>query len=148
MKPRAAAKELRRGRGATNRGDNMVDYLKGLVAFDFYKAAQGQTARKCTMAGIAIVFLLGAVAFHSSYNNIYGAIAIAVLGFWIAFRTVHFPVFADFLISVEGEMAKVTWPTKRELFANTKVVLLFMALFTVLIFAYDLIFRLLFNLLP
>ena len=70
---------------------------------------------------------------------------ITLVGAWISFRTINYPTFADFLVSVEAEMVKVSWPTKPELFANTKVVLVFMVLFTVLIFAYDVIFSLIFK---
>ena len=68
------------------------------------------------------------------------AAIIAALGLWIAFRTVNYPTFADFLVSVEAEMSKVSWPTWKELYVNSKVVLLFMALFTILIFIFDIIF--------
>lgn len=71
---------------------------------------------------------------------------VAVLGVWVSFRVINIPTFADFLVSVEAEMSKVSWPAKRDLFANTKVVLMFMALFTALIFVYDLIFKTVFSL--
>lgn len=71
---------------------------------------------------------------------------VAVLGVWVSFRVINFPTFADFLVSVEAEMSKVSWPSKRDLFANTKVVLIFMALFTALIFVYDSIFKTVFSL--
>lgn len=70
---------------------------------------------------------------------------VAVLGVWASFRVINFPPFADFLVSVEAEMSKVSWPSKRDLFANTKLVLIFMALFTVLIYVYDLIFKTIFS---
>ena len=31
-------------------------------------------------------------------------------GWWISYRIVNFPAFADFLIAVEAEMNKVSWP--------------------------------------
>lgn len=71
---------------------------------------------------------------------------VAVLGVWVSFRVINFPTFADFLVSVEAEMSKVSWPSKRDLFANTKVVLIFMALFTALIYVYDLFFKSVFSL--
>ena len=49
--------------------------------------------------------------------------------------------FVDFLISVDAEMSKVSWPTWPETLLNTKVLLVFMALFTILLFVYDLIFH-------
>ena len=74
-----------------------------------------------------------------------GAI-VAVLGIWASFRAINYPTFADFLVSVEAEMSKVSWPSKQELYLNTRVVLIFMALFTILIFLYDVIFRFIFGL--
>ena len=46
-----------------------------------------------------------------------------ILGTWIAYRMVNYPVFADFLIAVEAEMNKVSWPTRQELFRASIVVL-------------------------
>ena len=46
----------------------------------------------------------------------------AVAG-WICYRLVNFPGFADFLIAVEAEMNKVSWPTRTELFRASMVVL-------------------------
>ena len=34
---------------------------------------------------------------------------------WISYRLVNIPAFADFLIAVEAEMNKVSWPTRHEL---------------------------------
>ena len=43
---------------------------------------------------------------------------LASLGLWVAFRLVNMPAFADFLIAVEAEMNKVSWPTRGELFRS------------------------------
>jgi preprotein translocase subunit SecE len=37
---------------------------------------------------------------------------------------VNYPPFADFLINVEAEMVKVSWPTRTELFRSSVVVML------------------------
>ena len=126
-------------------------FLKGLVATNLYKSSQGRIARRSTFIGFTLVFLLGAFSLYrgqtfGSASNII-AIIVAILGTWISFRTINYPTFADFLVSVEAEMAKVSWPSKKELYANTKVVLLFMFLFTVLIFICDVIFNWLFHIL-
>lgn len=44
-------------------------------------------------------------------------------GLWFGYRLVQWETFADFLISVEAEMAKVSWPGKAELKSSTIVVL-------------------------
>ena len=36
-----------------------------------------------------------------------------LLGLWIGYRLVNMPQFADFLIAVEAEMNKVSWPSAR-----------------------------------
>ena len=46
-----------------------------------------------------------------------------VSGLWIAYRVVNVPGFADFLIAVEAEMNKVSWPSRAELFRASMVVL-------------------------
>lgn len=43
---------------------------------------------------------------------------------WVSFRLVNYSVFADFLVAVEAEMNKVSWPTRRELW-NASVVVIF-----------------------
>ena len=38
------------------------------------------------------------------------AFAVLAVGLWFSFRLVNMPPFADFLIAVEAEMNKVSWP--------------------------------------
>lgn len=126
----------------------MSGYLKELVSFNVYKAQQGRRARRLSFIGFSIVFLFGAYALYSNYHSQAGlitAIVVAALGIWISYRTINFPTFADFLVSVEAEMSKVSWPSRSELIANSKVVLVFMFLFTVLIYLYDILFNLIFS---
>ncbi len=60
-----------------------------------------------------------------------------LLGAWAAFRVVNIPAFADFLISVEGEMNKVSWPSRGELFRASVVVILVIFFLAALLFLYD-----------
>ncbi len=46
-----------------------------------------------------------------------------IAGAWFGFRVVNWPRFADFLIAVEAEMNKVTWPSKDELIRAAIVVI-------------------------
>ncbi len=50
--------------------------------------------------------------------------ALLAVALWTCFRLVNVPAFADFLIAVEAEMNKVSWPTRPELFRAATVVLL------------------------
>jgi preprotein translocase subunit SecE len=63
--------------------------------------------------------------------------ALAAIGAWVAYRAVNYPRFADFLVSVEAEMAKVSWPGRDELYRATVVVIVVMVLLAVLLFAFD-----------
>jgi len=64
------------------------------------------------------------------------AIFLAV-GLWASFRVIQMPAFADFLISVEGEMNKVSWPARGELFRASLVVILVIFFLAALLFLYD-----------
>jgi preprotein translocase SecE subunit len=62
-----------------------------------------------------------------------------LLGAWASYRLVNFPVFADFLIAVEAEMNKVSWPTRSELFRASTVVLILIFSLAIILGAYDLV---------
>lgn len=66
---------------------------------------------------------------------------LAAIGAWMAYRAVNYPRFADFLVSVEAEMAKVSWPSRDELFRATVVVIVVMLLLAVLLFGFDYIWQ-------
>jgi preprotein translocase, SecE subunit, bacterial len=70
---------------------------------------------------------------------------IALLGIWLAFRIVNMPRVAEFLIAVEAEMVKVSWPNKKEVYVTTIVVITVMMIFCVLLASYDLIWQHLFR---
>jgi preprotein translocase SecE subunit len=72
---------------------------------------------------------------------------LAVAGGWVLFRLVNYPRFADFLISVEAEMDKVSWPRKAELKRATAVVLSTMLFLGFVLFAYDWIWVKIFSML-
>jgi preprotein translocase SecE subunit len=62
---------------------------------------------------------------------------LAAAGLWLAFRVVHMPVFADFLIATEAELNKVSWPVRRSVIQDTIVVLTTVLLLTVFLFLVD-----------
>ncbi len=64
-----------------------------------------------------------------------------VLGLWAAYRLVNVPRFADFLIAVEAEMNKVSWPTRGELYRSSIVVLVTIFALAVVLFAFDLFWQ-------
>ncbi|MDR1270647.1 MAG: preprotein translocase subunit SecE, partial [Planctomycetaceae bacterium] len=68
-----------------------------------------------------------------------------MVGMWFGYRLVHWPVFADFLVSVESEMVKVSWPGKAELYSSTIVVLVMFAILSAMIYLFDLVWVFIFN---
>jgi len=64
-------------------------------------------------------------------------IVCSVALFWIAWRTVNVPMFADFLVATEAEMNKVSWTNRRRLVQDTIVVLVTVFLFTTFLFVVD-----------
>jgi preprotein translocase subunit SecE len=64
-------------------------------------------------------------------------LALCVAGIWASFRAVQLPSFADFLISVEGEMNKVSWPARGELFRASVVVIFVIFFLAAILLIYD-----------
>ncbi len=62
---------------------------------------------------------------------------VAVVGCWMAYRLVNYPRFADFLIAVEAEMNKVSWPTRAELVRASLVVLFTITVLAVVLAVFD-----------
>jgi len=62
---------------------------------------------------------------EANWGNVrYGVPALlGALGVWGIFRLLNYPRFTDFLISVEGEMDKVSWASQTYLIRATGVVL-------------------------
>ena len=60
-----------------------------------------------------------------------------LLGTFISYRVVNLPRFADFLISVEAEMNKVSWPSQGELIRSSIVVIVVIFFLAVTLFVYD-----------
>jgi len=59
-------------------------------------------------------------------------------GLWFCFRLVNVPRFADFLIAVEAEMAKVSWPTGGEVVRSSAVVIFVIFALAAILAVYDL----------
>jgi preprotein translocase subunit SecE len=117
----------------------------GLLEVSLYKRNQGRLARQLTAAGLGVVVLVGAYilsqgplsAVDSKAITVGVPVAICAAAGWLIFRLVNYPLFAEFLISVEGEMNKVSWGTKDELYRATVVVLGTMLFLAVILYAYD-----------
>jgi preprotein translocase subunit SecE len=131
-----------------------------LFRFGLYKRNQGRIARQATFAAFAAIVALGAWSLSKYLGGYIGDVGsnnpewpiwkqnlirfgvplmMLAVGLWASFRLVQMPAFADFLISVEGEMNKVSWPSRGELFRASLVVILVIFFLAGLLYAYDLI---------
>jgi len=140
-------------------------FFRELFQFGVYKRSQGKIARQVTFATLALVLAIGAwrlsqfvpkstlgligtwrswgtgeVALPDTISVTVWALLpwmLLVLGVWISYRLVNMPSFADFLIAVEAEMNKVSWPTRAELFRSSVVVIISIFLLALILFGYD-----------
>ncbi|PQO31484.1 preprotein translocase subunit SecE [Blastopirellula marina] len=123
--------------------------LTELVQANRYKRTQGRVARQATLLAIWVLILIAAYQLYQQLAA-YAAIdqyklqyaisgALVVVGFWIAYRLINWPTFADFLIAVEAEMTKVTWPSKAELWRSVIVVIALIFILALLLFTFDLL---------
>jgi preprotein translocase subunit SecE len=130
--------------------------VQELFRLGLYKRNQGQIARKATFFSFAIIVGLGAWTLSKYLGGYVGdnpnwtmtqqnlvkyliPLAVLAAGLWASFRIVQMPTFADFLISVEGEMNKVSWPSRGDLYRASLVVILVIFFLAFLLYAYDLI---------
>jgi len=120
-----------------------------LFHLGLYKPNQGRMVRRVTWASLAAAVALGAwrlstyLVQSSPMLQIGVPVLLAAVGIWIAFRGVNMPRFADFLIAVEAEVNKVSWPSRGELFRSTVVVLITIAILVFVLYGYDIIWSLL-----
>ncbi len=95
------------------------------------------------LIGPAALSLMGESGRAAGYL---AAVAFGALGMWFGYRLVNWPQFADFLISVEAELNKVSWPTQKELVRASLVVIFTILFLSVILFAYDALWEFLFGL--
>jgi len=124
-----------------------------------YKRTQGRVTRQTTFGVLAATTLFGAWRLHQYLGPVlgrrvnsyldsylyyvfeYGAVGAAglfvVLGLWFSYRIVNYQRFADFLIAVEAEMNKVSWPTRAELWRSSIVVITVIFALAFVLYFYD-----------
>ena len=121
-----------------------------MSAFRIYKPRQGKHTRVWTFVGAVLIAVCGAYVlsgqlyFFGAYLR-YGIPAllvalVALLTFWMVNRAKG----ADFLIATEGEMKKVSWSSRKEVVGSTKVVIITTLIIAVILFAVDILFRIVF----
>jgi preprotein translocase subunit SecE len=118
--------------------------------FSIYKKGQGYWTRMGTAGASLLIVALIVYNFFQYLPALFGmqrgqvivvsiifAIIVSLFAFWVMNR----PTNAEFLIATDSEMKKVNWTSKQELIGSTKVVVIFMFLIAILLFAVDLVFQ-------
>lgn len=135
-------------------GNTALSPWRELFSLGVYKRSQGRLARQLTYAGIVVLVAFGCWSLHNylasrvDTGTRYGvSLGVLLVGIWLGFRLVNMPHFADFLIAVEAEMNKVSWPTRSELFRSVVVVLVTIIGLAIVLYLYDVLWQLLLRLL-
>ena len=101
------------------------------MAFDIYKRGQGKYTRLYSAFGGILIVGLGCFQLYTKLQALdFGLwvetmvpvalfMVLSVLVLWIVNR----PTVADFMISAEGEMKKVSWSSRKEIAVSTFVVI-------------------------
>ena len=137
-------------------------FFQELGQFGIYKRTQGRITRQLTCLAVWIGFALAAwrlfyvvgdwlpagtsASVATTTQYLVPAVVLAA-GLWLGYRLVNYAPFADFLIAVEAEMNKVTWPSRTEMIRSAIVVIVIMFGLTIVIFTYDNVLRVLLALL-
>ena len=123
------------------------------MVFNIYKRGQGKYTRLCSAFGVAIVAGLGCL-------QLYKKLQAAEIGLWVEtmvpaglfvalglliFVLVNKPAIADFMVTAEGEMKKVSWSSRKEIAVSTFIVIVVVVLMAGLLGVTDLGFQLFFT---
>ena len=128
--------------------------IQGIFDSSIYKRNQGRLVRQITCGAIWLTVVFAVWRFHDlmllgwlegSALSYLIAVGLAGAGLWIGFRLVNWPKFADFLISVEAELNKVSWPSWRELFRASMVVIFTIFFLAIILFVFDTIWYTIFT---
>jgi preprotein translocase subunit SecE len=131
-----------------DRGRGVGSIFQELFRFGLYKRSQGRMARQATFGALALIVSVGAWRLYeffstsdSDLTRYFLPLVVLLVGLWTSFRLVHMPSFAEFLISVENEMAKVSWPARGELFRASVVVMLVIFVMAFLLYGFDIMWE-------
>ena len=129
----------------------MSTFFQELMRIGVYKRNQGRITRQVTAAVMMIVLAIGLYRLSLTLQGEGAAwqyvlpFTLFLAGLWIVYRAVNVPGFADFLIAVEAEMNKVSWPTRSELTRASLVVLVTIFSLAAVLAVYDLFWNVLFT---
>lgn len=127
-----------------SRGKDDTTFAASLLSVSPYKRNQGRMARRLTALAVAAIALVGCWTLSQTALSQFEPPVrvgipslLACLALWTAYRLVNYPRFADFLVSVEAEMDKVSWADFEYLKRATAVVLGVMLFLGVVLSLYD-----------
>jgi preprotein translocase subunit SecE len=121
------------------------------MGLKIYKRGQGYYTRLYSALVAFAILATGCFALYMnlSTGNVWVKAFVPAgvcVGFsWLIYWIVNKPSIADFMISAEGEIKKVSWSSRKEIIASTTVVIIVVALMSAMLFAADAFFRLIFN---
>jgi len=138
--------------GSTSSGGGL---LSELAQTHVYKRTQGRLVRQITALVIGAIVAFAGWRLYAWMRSGGGGLLdwramplpalVLAAGWWFAYRLVNWPRFADFLIAVEGELAKVSWPSRTELVRASMVVIFTMFFLALMLFGFDLVWRFIFE---
>ncbi len=113
-----------------------------------YKKNQGRPARQIALC-VAVACLswllieVAALFVRRQVGIQWLGICVALIAVvaWVSAVVLNRPRWADFLISVQAEIDKVTWPSNQEVRRATVVVLVLIGSMAVVIFCFDLVWQ-------
>jgi len=123
------------------------------MGLEIYKHGQGTYTRLWTGATGAAIIGLGCVRLFEKLgiltSNLWiqamiPAVVFVVLA-GILYSVGNKPSVADFMISAEGEIKKVSWSSRQEIWVSTLIVVLVVGVLALLLGVTDLVLRLLFQ---
>lgn len=130
------------------RNRTRASWLSTLLGTGVYKRNQGRLVRQVTVLAFWLLVFIGCYQMGSVPLNGFATpvqlgipLLLAAVGAWCAYRAVNYPPFADFLVSVEAEMAKVSWPSRDEVFRATVVVIAGMVILALCLFVFDILWQ-------
>ena len=135
-------------------GSNSARLTSELFQASVYKPNQGRIVRQMTALTVWIIVALGCWRLYGSLGAVFETGSYMIVGIpsvllaaglWFGYRVVNWPRFADFLIAVEAEMNKVTWPSKDELIRASIVVMFTIFFLAMALFLFDIIWQAFFD---
>lgn len=123
-----------------------------------YKWGQGKNTRLYSAAAVSLITAIGCWRLYDKLQA--GLNTEQALGLWLSvviplglfaafgllvYWLVNRASVADFLIAAEGELKKVSFSTRHEIFVSTTVVIIVVILLAILLGVFDLLFTLFFG---